>query len=95
MSIGANANFEVLIYCGLNIFPSRTFGRANIGGNYCPKIIYVVDDYPSDNFGGCGNLKRIRQCDIMPPIPCNTIRNKNYGYDQLISFSYLYVFILL
>lgn len=81
LSLGGNPNWETLIYCGTTLFPRGTFMRADdMNIPYCPKTIYVRNDYPANNFAGCQNLKRLRQCSLMPPSPCKTVMN-NYDFE--------------
>lgn len=93
-SLGGNLNWKVLIYCGNTSFPNGTFTITDQKENNCPSIIYVKNDYPYENFGGCNNLVRVSQCSLIPPTVCNTVRNVNSYMRNSFIFSYLYIFIL-
>ena len=79
LSLGANMNIQTVTYCGSASFPNLTFSTVDEWDKiYCPKAIYVMEDYPYDNFGGCYSLVRIKQCTIYPRIPCLTLRYNNF-----------------
>ena len=95
LSLGGNINIQTVTYCGLAKFPNFTFSRWEHWDElYCPKSIYVMENYPYDNFGGCSNIVRMKQCPIYPPIPCLTVRYNNLGCIQSY-LSYIAVILII